>query len=150
VADPHSLRRRSIAFGIAIVLALGAAAFLVYCLRERDDARAELAQARVQLRRARATSSNDAQHLDQARHAVPALRDQLTTVANGAQDIGKLDDQDLAAVRAAVQSGLAGNLDAYNAAVDQRTTLDPEHDTALEQLRQRANAVITALDQLTG
>jgi len=75
---------------------------------------------------------------------------QLTTVANGAQDIGKLDDQDLTAVRAAVQSGLAGNLDAYNAAVDQRTTLDPEHDTALEQLRQRANAVITTLDQLTG
>ena len=135
---------------IAVVLALGAAAFLVQNLRNRDHARAELARARVQLHTARATSSNDAQHLNQARHAVQALHDQLRAIANGAQDIGKLDDEDLAAVRTALRSGLTGNLDDYNAAVDQRTMLDPEHDAALEQLRQRANAAISALDQLMG
>ncbi len=49
-------------------------------------------------------------------------------------------------MRAAVQGGLAGKLADYNTAVDQRTALDPQHDTALEQLRQQANAVISALD----
>jgi hypothetical protein len=150
VAERTSLRARSIACGFAVVLALGAVAFLVQSLRARDDARAELAHARVELHTARATSSSDAQNLNQARGAVQALRDQLTAIAHGAANIGELDDQDLAAVRTAVQSGLAGNLDAFNAAVDQRATLDPEHDAALEKLRQQVNAVITALDQLTG
>jgi hypothetical protein len=144
------LRGRGIACGIAGVLALGAAAFLVQSLRARDDARAELAQARVELHTSRATSSSDAQNLNQARGAVQALHDQLTAIAKSATDIAELDDQDLASVRAAVQSGLVGNLDAYNAAVDERATLDPEHDAALEKLRQQVNAVITALDQLTG
>ena len=49
----------------------------------------------------------------------------------------------------AIQGGLAGKLADYNAAVDQRTALDPQHDAALEQLRQQANAVITALTAFT-
>jgi hypothetical protein len=144
------LRRGAMVCGIAVVLALGAAAFLVLSTRQRDDARKELAHARVQLRTERATSSTDAKDLNQARHAVQGLRQQLTTITNGGTAIGKLDDEDLDTVRAGVQAGLAGNLDGFNAAVDQRGALDTEHDTELEQLRQQVNAVITALDQVTG
>jgi hypothetical protein len=64
--------------------------------------------------------------------------------------LGTLDDEDLTAVRGAVQAGLAGNLGDYNAAVDQRAAGDAEHDATVEQLRQQVNAVITALDALRG
>src|SRR5205807_4637340 len=117
VDDARSLRRRALVCGIAVALALAAVAFLVQSLRERDDARGELAQARMQLHTARATSSKDAQHPNRARHAVQAVHDQLTSIAPGAAAIGKLDDEDVDAVRAAVQAGLAGGLDDYNAAV---------------------------------
>jgi len=133
-----------------VVLALGAAAFLVQSLRDRDDARAELAHARVQLHVARATSSNDARNLTETQRSVRVLHDQLMTITGGATSVAKLDDQDLDAVRTAVQSGLAGKLDDYNTAVDHRSDLDTEHDAALEQLREQVNAVIGALDQLTG
>jgi hypothetical protein len=148
VAEPRRLGLRALACGVSVILALGAAAFLVESLRERDDARTELARARVELRTARATSSSDAADLADAQETVQALHGQLTAVADGATAIGALDDQDLAAVGAAVQAGLAGDLAAYNSAVDQRSALDPEHDAALEQLRQQVNTVITALDAL--
>jgi hypothetical protein len=150
MADAPSLRRRAVVCGIALALALGAAAFLVVSVRQRNEARTELAHAGLELRGARATSSRDGRDLTRARHAVEAVRDQLATIATGASAIGKLDDQDREAVSAAVQAGLAGNLDAFNMAVDELDSLDPEHDTALEQLRQQVNAVITALDQVTG
>jgi hypothetical protein len=150
MTDARSLRRRVVACGIALVLALGAAAFLVLSVRQRNEARTDLAHAQVALRRARATSSRDGRDLTRARHAVGAVRDQLATITTGASAIGKLDDQDRDAVRSAVQAGLAGNLDAFNTAVDELASLDPEHDTALEQLREQVNAAITALDQVTG
>ena len=98
----------------------------------------------------RTTSSGDAQTLNRSRHAVKSIGQQLAALKSGGAAIAKLDDQDLGTVRAAVQAGLAGKLDAYNAAVDQRGSLDSEHDTSLEQLRQQANTVISVLDQLTG
>jgi hypothetical protein len=150
MADAPSLRPRVVACGIALVLALGAAAFLVVSVRQRNEARTDLAHSRLELRRARATSSRDGQDLTRARHAVAAVRNQLATISTGASAIGKLDDQDRDAVSAAVQAGLAGNLDAFNTAVDELASLDPEHDTALEQLREEVNAAITALDQVTG
>jgi hypothetical protein len=150
MADAPSLRRRVVTSAIALVLALGATAFLVVSVRQRNEARTDLAHARLELRRARATSSRDGQDLTRARHAVAAMRHQLATISTGASAIGKLDDQDRDAVSAAVQAGLAGKLDAFNMAVDELASLDPEHDTALEQLRQQVNAAITALDQVTG
>jgi hypothetical protein len=146
----RSLRRRAVACLATVVLALGAAAFLVWSLRQHDEARRDLHDARAELRRDRAASSAEARDLRSATHAVGALRGQVQTItANGAR-IADLDDQDLAAVRAAVQAGLSGGLDGYNAAVQQRDVLDSEHDAALEQLRQQVNAVITALAPVTG
>jgi len=76
------------------------------------------------------------------------VKDQLGAIGQGAIPVADLDQGDLDAVRAAVQAGLAGDVTAYNAAVDQREALDPQHDAAVEQLRQQANAVITAFDRL--
>ena len=150
MVDARSLRRRGLACGVAVVLALTAAAFLVMSVRERETARTELTRATRELHVEQSTSSGDAQTLNRSRHAVQSIEQQLTGITTGGATIAKLDDQDLETVRAAVQAGLAGTLDNYNTAVDQRSALDSEHDTTLEQLRQQANTVITALDQLTG
>jgi hypothetical protein len=150
VVDAPSLRRREIACAVAVVLALAAAAFLVVSVRARETARTDLAHARHALHVERTTSSVDAQTLNRSRHAVQSIGPRLTALMSGGATIAKLDDQDLATVRAALQAGLAGNLDAYNAAVDQRSSLDSQHDTSVEQLRQQANTVIGVLDLLTG
>jgi hypothetical protein len=140
-----------VAFGAALVLALLGVAFLVWSISLHQDARDDLADTRAHLATRRDATSNDLQRLRHAQDAVASVHDQL--VALGAPDAGTtgladLDQKDLEAVRAAIQAGLAGKLADYNTAVDLRTALDPQHDTALEQLRQQANAVITALDPL--
>jgi hypothetical protein len=152
VADEHRsrFRLRLVAFLVAFVLAIVAVAFLVFSVEQRDDARADLASAQLALRTDRAGSSQAATDLAAAQRELRALEPKLPAVDPEAAAIAKLDGQDLDSVRAALQAGLAGDLDAYNHAVDQRAALDPEHDAALEQLRQQANAMITALDQVTG
>ena len=76
------------------------------------------------------------------------MRDQLGAIDTSAVPMADFDEQDLEAVRAAVQAGLAGDATAYNAAVDQRAALDPQHDATVDQLRQQANAVIAVLATL--
>jgi hypothetical protein len=144
-----SLRRRRLAFGLALVLALLGVAFLVWSISQHQDARDDLTGARRHLATRRANTTKEATSLQQALDTVATVRDQLTGLDQGVADLADLDQQDLDAVRAAIQAGLVGNLADYNAAVDQRTALDPQHDTAAEQLRQQANAVITALDGIT-
>jgi hypothetical protein len=149
MVEPRArLHRRRLAFGVALVLALLGAAFLVWSISEHRDARDDLADARAQLARRRADSSSDAQRLQSTLDAVGTVRSQLAALDQGAGGIADMDQKDLDTVRTAIQAGLAGDLASYNAAVDQRASLDPQHDTALEQLRQQANAVITALDPL--
>jgi hypothetical protein len=149
VAEPHSrLRRRRLAFAAALVLALLGVAFLVWSISQHQDARDDIADARTQLATGRANTSNDAQRLQHTLGAVGTVHQQLGALGQGAVAVADLDQQDLDAVRAAIQAGLAGNVAGYNAAVDQRAALDPQHDAALEQLREQANAVITALDPL--
>jgi hypothetical protein len=141
-----------VAFGAALVLALLGVAFLVWSISQHQDARDDLTDARAHLATGRAATSNDLKHLRNAQDAVASVHDQLAALdapAAGATGLADLDQKDLEAVRAAIQAGLAGKLTDYNTAVDQRTALDPQHDTALEQLRQQANAVITALTTLT-
>ncbi len=130
------------------MLALGGIAFLVVSISQHQDARDDLAAARVQLVTQRAASSKDSKRVRHAQAVVATVHDQLGALAPGVTGLADLDQKDLDAVRAAIQGGLAGTLADYNAAVDQRTALDPQHDAALEQLRQQANAVITALDPL--
>lgn len=139
---------RWIAFGAALLLALGGAAFLVLSVQEHNDARDELARTRRELAAARANSSRDTQALTKVQRTIDSVKDQLGAIGTGAVPVADLDQRDLDAVRAAVQAGLAGDATTYNAAVDQREGLDAQHDAAVEQLRQQANAIITAFDEL--
>jgi hypothetical protein len=141
-----------VAFAVALVLALAGVAFLVLSISQHQDARDDLADTRADLATRRAATSNDLKHLRNAQDTAASVHDQLAALAApdaGVTGLADLDQKDLEAVRAAIQAGLAGKLADYNTAVDQRTALDPQHDTALEQLRQQANAVITALTALT-
>jgi hypothetical protein len=149
VADARSsVIRRRLAFGFALVLACAGVAFLVLSITQHQDARDDLVHAHAQLATRRAATSSELKNVKDARDAVASVHDQLAALEPGVAGLADLDQKDLDAVRAAIQAGLAAKLADYNAAVDQRTALDPAHDTALEQLRQQANAVITALDPL--
>ncbi len=141
--------RRWLAFSAALVLALAGVGFLGWSITQHQDARDDLDAARTQLGARRAATSNELKNVRHARDAVASVHDQLAALEPGVGGLADLDQKDLDAVRAAIQAGLAAKLADYNAAVDQRTALDPQHDTALEQLRQLANAVIMALDPLS-
>jgi hypothetical protein len=143
-----ALRRRRWAFGVAVVLAALGVAFLGWNVVQHRQARDDLKDARSQLATRRAHSSTEARSLHRALQAVTSVGDQLGALPKGTSDLADLDQRDLVAVRGAIQAGLAGNLAGYNAAVDQRTALDPQHDALVEQLRQQVNAVITAFDPL--
>ncbi len=149
MGDARTSRVRMLAFVLALLLAAGAAAFLAMSLREHDDAQSELSSARVSLRAERAASSTAAVQLAEAHRVVGAAAKALAAVPAAADAVAKLDEQDLGLVKAALQAGLAGDLDSYNQAVDQRDVIDPEHDAAVEKLRQQVNSLITALDQLS-
>ena len=145
MAESRRARLRWVAFGVALVLALLGAAFLVWSISQHQDARDDRAAARARLATRRANTSSDAEALQRALDAFDTVREQLRALDEGVLEIAELDQHDLDAVRAAIKAGRAGNLADYNIAVDQRATLDPRHDAALEQLREQANAVITAL-----
>ncbi|HEU5306215.1 MAG TPA: hypothetical protein VFW97_02725 [Acidimicrobiia bacterium] len=143
-----ALRRRRWAFGVAVVLAALGVAFLGWSVVQHREARDDLQDARSQLAIRRANTSTEARSLQRALQQVTSVGNQLGALPKGTSDLADLDERDLEAVRGAIQAGLAGNLTGYNAAVDQRTALDPQHDTLVEQLRQQVNAVITAFDPL--
>ena len=144
-----SVRRRLLAAIAAFALAVASVAFLVVSVKQHVDARADLTHVRKQLAIARATSSSDARELSAARQRLASVHDQVAALGKGVGNLANMDGRDLETVRAAIQGGLAGSLADYNAAVDQRAALDPQHDAAVEQLRQQANAVITALAGIT-
>jgi hypothetical protein len=137
------------AFSVALVAALVGVAFFVLSIAQHQDAQDDLTRARHQLAVARAHSSVDGQHLKHAQQIASSVHDQLAAIGQGVGGLSSLDQRDLGAVTTAVQAGLAGNLAGYNDAVDQRAALDPQHDALVEQLRQQANTVITALDALS-
>jgi hypothetical protein len=139
---------RWLTFAAALLLALGGAGFLVLSVREHNDAHNDLVRTRHELAAARAGSSRDTQALTKTQATIASVKDQLGAIGQEVLPVADLDQSDLEAVRAAVQAGLGGDANAYNAAVDQREALDQQHDAAVEQLRQQANSVITALDQL--
>jgi hypothetical protein len=144
-----ALRRRRWAFGVALLLAALAVAFLGWSVVQHREAKDDLQDARSELATRRANSSSEAKSLRRALHAVASVGDPLGAIPKGTGDLADLDERDLEAVRGAIQAGLAGNVTGYNAAVDQRTALDPQHDALVEQLRQQVNAVIAALDPLS-
>ncbi len=143
-----SLRWRWAAVITACVLAVAGVAFLVVSARSHADARDDLTRAQHRLATARANSSAEARQLAKAQQQAQSVKDQLAALVKGTGALPDVDQRDLDAVRAAIQAGLAGDLSAYNAAVDSRSGLDPQHDSMVEQLRQQANAVISALNDL--
>jgi hypothetical protein len=146
VAD---VRVRRLVFALAVIALLAAMAFLALSIVEHRDAEDDRTQVQRELITARRGQSADAEDLQRAHDAVASVRDQLAAVGKGAVAVADLDQQDFAAVTAALQAGQAGDRSTYNAAADQRATLDAQHDTAVEQLRQQVNAIITALDGLS-
>jgi hypothetical protein len=134
---------------VALVLAAGGIAFLALSIVEHADARGELDDARRAVTVGEARSSDDARTLRDVQEQLATLHDQLTAVDAGAAAVADLDAQDLAAVQSAIDAGLRGDLAAYNAAVDQRAALDGEHDAKVEDLRQKVNALIAALDEFS-
>lgn len=130
------------------MLAVAGVAFLVVSTRSHADARNDLTRAQHQLATARANSSVDARQLAEAQQQAQLVKDQLAALVRGTGALRDLDQRDLDAVKAAIQAGLAGDLSAYNAAVDSRSGLDAQHDAMVEQLRQQANMVISALNGL--
>lgn len=126
--------------------ALLGVAFLGWSISQHEDARSDLKDARTQLATNQVRASKEAKALQRAQAAIGTVRDQLAALDQGASGLADLDQRDFEAVAAAVRAGLAGSLADYNAAVDRRVALDPQHDAALEQLRQQANSVIVALN----
>jgi hypothetical protein len=143
-----SLRWRWVAAVAAFLLAVAGVAFLVVTVEQHADAQDDLTRVRHQVAAARANTSSDARRLAQAQRLVQSVRDHLLALGTGTRDLAGLDQRDLDAVKAAVQAGLGGDLSGYNSAVDSRSALDPQHDATVEDLRQHANAVISALNQL--
>lgn len=150
VGQVPSLRWQWVACVVAFVLAVGGVAFLVVSVRRHGEARHDLTRAQHHLTGARARSSSEARALAEAQQHVKSVHDQLVALEQGTGNLPDLDQRDLDAVKAAIQAGLAGDRNGYNAVVDSRRSLDAQHDTTVEQLRQQANAVIAALDQVNG
>lgn len=138
-----------IVFGLAVVAQLAAGAFLALSIVQHRDAEDDRAQVQRDLITAQRGQSVGSQALQRAQDAVASVRDQLAAVGKGAVAVADLDEQDLATVQAALQAGRTGDRTAYNTAADQRATLDAQHDAAVAQLREQANAIISALDILS-
>ena len=103
-APRGKLRRRWLAFGSALVLALLGVAFLVWSISQHQDARDDLGEVRTQLATNPATSSKELQDLRDAQQAVATVHDQLAALDPGANGLADMDQQDLEAVRAGRQT----------------------------------------------
>jgi hypothetical protein len=135
---------------VAAVMVVAAAGALIWSIAARQDARAALHTAEVSLAHERSRSTDGAAQLTKARVAARGLRSQMDAVTTAADAVAPLDDQSLAAVKAAVAAGIAGDVAGYNAAVAQLNASNPGHDAVLEQLRVHVNTLVVALDPLRG
>jgi hypothetical protein len=133
---------------VAAVMVMAAGSFLVLSVLDRSDARAALHRAEVALTRERAQRTAAVSLLTHARSEVRALRPQLDALARAGDIVALFDGQSLAAVKAAVGAGLAGDVAGYNAGVAQLNTINAGHDAALEKLRVQVNTLVLALDPL--
>jgi F0F1-type ATP synthase membrane subunit c/vacuolar-type H+-ATPase subunit K len=135
---------------VAAMMVMAAAGALVWGISARQDAQATLHQAEATLTHERSRSTDATAQLTKAQTAARGLRPQMGAVTAAGDAVAPLDDQSLAAVKAAVAAGIAGNVAGYNAAVAQLNATNAGHDAALEQLRVQVNALVIALDPLRG
>lgn len=135
---------------VAALMVVAAAGVLVWSIAAREDARAALHTAEVSLAHERSRSTDATAQLTKAQAAARGLRSQMDAVTSAADAVAPLDDQSLAAVKAAVAAGIAGDVAGYNTAVAQLNAANPGHDAALEQLRVQVNTLVIMLDPLRG
>jgi hypothetical protein len=150
LADMRASRWNLVALIVAAVMVAAAAGALVWSVSDRQDAQATLHNAQDGLARESSRGTNATARLTKAQAAVRGLQPQMDAVTAAADAVAPLDDQSLAAVKAAVAAGLGGDVAGYNTAVAQLNAANPGHDAALEQLRLQANALVVALDPLRG
>ena len=139
-----------VALILAAVVLVVAAGALLSSISARQDAHARLHRAEATLAHARSRSTDATFQVTNAQAAARGLRPQTEAVTAAGDAVALLDNQSLAAVNAAVEAGIAGNVAGYNAAVAQLNAMNSGHDAALEQLRVQVNALVIALDPLRG
>jgi hypothetical protein len=144
----HASRWNLAALLVAAAMVIAAGGFLVLSVLDRSDARAALHRDEVALTRERARRTGAVSLVTRARSDVRALGPQLDALARAGDIVALLDGQSLAAVKAAVEAGLAGDVAGYNAAVAQLNAMNAGNDAALEKLRVQVNALVMALDPL--
>jgi hypothetical protein len=134
----------------AAVMVVAAAAALVWSISARQNANAALHDAEAALTPERSRHTDAMTQLTKDQAAVRDLQPQMDAVTAAADAVAPLDDQSLAAVKAAVAAGLGGDIATYNTAVAQLNALNPAQDAALEHLRVQINALVIALEPLRG
>jgi hypothetical protein len=134
----------------AAVMLVAAAGALVWSISVRQDADAALHDAEAALTRERSLHTDAMTQLTKDHAGVRALQPQMDAVTAAADAVAPLDEQSLAAVKAAVTAGLGGDIAGYNTAVAHLNALNPAQDAALEQLRVQINALLVALEPLRG
>ena len=92
---------------------------------------------------------------DQAAAAWQTTRDsiasvrELNTLSGAVQQASDIDAQVVAAVAAAVDAGLRGDVAGFNAVVTKLNGLNAATSTSWEALRKQVNAALAALDPVT-
>lgn len=139
-----------VALIVATVMLVVAGGALAWSISARQDAQTRLHRAEATLAHARSRGTDATAQLTKAQAAARGLRPQMDAITTADDAVAPLDDQSLAAVKAAMAAGIVGNVAGYNAAVAQVNDMNSGHDAALEQLRVQVNALVIALDPLRG
>lgn len=132
---------------VALLLVGAGAAALVWARGEQDDAQAQRRRLETELAVQRDADSPD--RLATTREAIGSVRAQIDALPAELQSVVDLQAQDVALLQAALDAGKAGNVPAYNEAVDKRNVLAPQVDAAVEKLRTDTNTVLLALAKVT-
>jgi hypothetical protein len=141
-------RRRFVALGIALVLVAGSAVWAATGLVERDDAASQLTHDRAMLRLWQAAATDASNRVGAEQAAATELVSQLGDASSTAQTIAELDERELALVEEALAAFPGANVGAYNRAANARNELHAQHDTTVEALRTKVDALIAALATL--
>ena len=134
-----------LALVVAVAASFAALAALMWARSDRDDARQRKADVEAVLRGHAGTSDR----LTATQVAIAGVRSQLSALPAESTRVADLSEQDAALVRAALDAGAKGDVQAYNEAVTKRNDLTPQVDAAVDKLRTDVNTVLEALATVT-
>jgi hypothetical protein len=147
VIDPVR-RRRGIAFLVALALVPGGVLWVVTSVQDRDHATDDLAAARASLREWEAAAENARSQIAGARERARNMAGEAAAVADQVALIARLDEQEASHLREAVAAARDRKVNAFNSQIGVRNSLAREHDTAVESVRAKVDALIAGLDGL--